>query len=379
MNRVILLLIAAVVLQACQQHTKFRIEGRIANATDKTLYFEHSGLSQTTVLDSVTLDADGSFSFKSNRPAYPDFYRLRIDDKFIHLAIDSTETLTIKADLTNFATGYTIEGSQANTDILKLRSSVSAIQAKLNSISPNMSTEARSAKIVEIETAIDKHKAMAKQLILANPRSSVAYFAIFQKINNTYLFSPYVKDDKPFCAAVATAYNVFMPEYNRTKHLYALVVDAIKNERREIQKANWQSLVDSASTGYIEIALNDRNGKLRKLSELEGKVVLIDFSAFEMENNVAYTFELRELHNKFRSRGFEIFQVSLDRSKLLWEEATANVPWVSVRDDNGQQSEYIRAYNVNQIPTLFVMDKKGVIVSRAESFKTAASTIESLL
>jgi thioredoxin-related protein len=98
-----------------------------------------------------------------------------------------------------------------------------------------------------------------------------------------------------------------------------------------------------------------------------------------MENNVAYTFELRELYNKYKSRGFEIYQVSLDRSKLLWEDASANVPWISVRDESGANTSYISSYNVQSIPTMFLMDKKGVIVTRANDFKTLDAEIAKLL
>ena len=379
MRKYILSISVLVILFSCNQSNKFEVEGVVADSEGQYIILEQNGLLTTTVIDSVKLDSDGSFSFKGPRPEYPDFYRLRIDSKVIDFAVDSCEKITIKANLTNFSTGYSIDGSQTSSDILKLRASLSAIQAKVNALTAELSAEARNARLTEIETDIETHKAMARQLILQNPRSSAAYFAIYQKINNSYLFSPYVKADKPYCAAVATSYNAFMPDYIRSKNLYALVMDAIKTDRKAQNDAAWREIVANSSTGYIDIALNDRTGAERKLSELEGKVILIDFSASEMENNVAYTFELRELYNKYKGRGFEIYQVSLDRSKLLWEDASANVPWISVRDENGQNTSYIASYNVQSIPTMFLMDKKGVIVSRANDFKTLDAEIAKLL
>lgn len=379
MRKNILLLSMVVLLISCNQKNKFKVEGVVSNSNEEVIILEQNGLLETTVIDSVKLDSDGSFSFKAPRPEYPDFYRLRIGQKTIDFAVDSCEQIVVKADNKSFSTGYSIEGSQTNIDILKLKSSLSAIQTKVNALSPDLSADERNARLTEIETDIEAHKAMARQLILQNPRSSAAYFAIYQKINNSYLFSPYIKTDKPYCAAVATAYNAFMPDYIRSKNLYALVMDAIKTERKTQNDAAWREIVNNSSTGYIDISLNDRTGAVRKLSELEGKVILIDFSASEMENNVAYTFELRDLHNKFKSRGFEIFQISLDRSKLLWEEASANVPWISVRDENGPASPYVSSYNVQAIPTMFLMNKKGVIVSRVNDFKTLEAEIGKLL
>lgn len=366
-------------LFSCNQNDKFRVEGIISDAKDQTLYLEHNGLLKVDVIDSVKLNEKGGYSFKAPRPEYPDFYRIRLGEKVVDFAVDSCENLTVNASAAKFTTDYSIEGSQTNTDILKLKKSLAAIQAKVNEVTPDMSTDERDSRFAVIETAIDQHKKMASELILKNPRSSAAYFAIYQKINNSYLFSPYNPKDKPYCAAVATAYNAYMPDYIRTKNLYALVLDAIKKQRKAENNASWREIIDSSAKGYLDIALNDRSGAVRKLSELEGKVVLIDFSAYEMENNVAYTFELRELYNKYSGRGFQIYQVSLDRSKLLWEEAAANVPWISVRDENGPQTSVAASYNVQSMPTMFLMNRKGEVILRVADFKSLDAAIAKLL
>lgn len=364
---------------ACSQQGKFKIEGEVTDAAGKMLYIEQTGLLKTVALDSVKLKADGAYKFKLVSPEYPEFYRLRVEDKVINFAIDSTEHLVIKAAFKNFATGYSVEGSEMNLQIKELRQSLSVIQAKANKLTPQLSASERNALLADVEADIEKHKEMARKIILTNPRSSAAYFAIYQKIGNTYLFSPYVKSDKPYCAAVATAYNAFMPDYIRTKNLYGLVMDAIKAERKAKDSQAWREVLDNASAGYIDIELPDRSGNVRKLSELEGKVVLIDFSAYQMEKSVQYTFELRELYNKYSGRGFEIYQVSLDRSKLLWEESVANIPWVCVRDENGPESVAVSTYNVQSAPTVFLMNRKGEIIARNPDFSTLDASIAKLL
>ena len=371
------LLLPAIV--GCSQQGKFKIEGEVTDAEGKMLYIEQTGLLKTVALDSVKLKADGAYKFKLASPEYPEFYRLRVEDKVINFAIDSTEHLVIKAAFKNFATGYSVEGSEMNLQIKELRQSLSFIQAKANKLTPQLSTSERNALLADVEADIEKHKEMARKIILTNPRSSAAYFAIYQKIGNTYLFSPYVKADKPYCAAVATAYNAFMPDYIRTKNLYGLVMDAIKAERKAKDSQAWREVLDNASAGYIDIELPDRSGNVRKLSELEGKVVLIDFSAYQMEKSVQYTFELRELYNKYSGRGFEIYQVSLDRSKLLWEESVANIPWVCVRDENGPESVAVSTYNVQSAPTVFLMNRKGEIIARNPDFSTLDASIAKLL
>jgi len=379
MKKSLILCLIVLGLISCKQNTKFYITGTIKDAKGEKLYFEHSGLLNTTVLDSVRLRPNGSFKFKSDRPAYPDFYRLRLNDKVITFAVDSCEEINIDAKSTNFATDYTVTGSATSSQIQILRKSVMNIQQLANDLTPDMEANARNAKIAVIEKDIETHKDLARKMILQNPRSAAAYFALYQKVNDTYLFSPYIKSDKPYCAAVATSYNTFMPEYERSKNLYALVMDAIRKERQAKDKEAWNEVFAKQGTGYIDIALPDKNNVARKLSSLIGKVILLDFSAYEAKQSVDYTFALRELYEKYHKRGFEIYQVSLDRNKQLWKQSSENIPWTCVRDENGPNTKFVNSYNISEIPTTFLMDKKGNIVSRSLSFEELKKALEQLL
>ncbi len=363
-------------LIACNSKDNFKVEGIIEKSNKQILYLEQTGLEKTEILDSIKLRDNGKYAFKSSRPKYPEFYRLRIGTQFITFAIDSCEKIVINGDAENFSTNYKVEGSQTNVDIQELRKTVTEIQRKVNLLTPEMGNVEKDAAIAEIEKDIETHKEKTRKLIFQNPLSSAAYFALFQKINNNYLFSPYLKTDKPYCAAVATSYNTFIPESPRTKNLYNLVMDAIKTERKAKQKEAWNEILQSTGKGYIDIELNDRTNTPKKLSDLQGKVVLIDFSAYESEKSVQYTFALREIYNKYKGKGFEIYQVSMDRNKLLWEESTVNIPWVCVRDEEGNS---VASYNISSLPTTFLMNKKGVIVTRSLDFNALNKEIEKLL
>lgn len=351
-------------LAACNKTGKFVVEGNVEGGTGEKIYLEYSGLMKSTLLDSTTINKKGEFRFKAPSPEYPDFYRLKLGNKQIYFAVDSTETITIKSTFDEFSTDYSITGSMSNTDIQILRKSLAKIQSKANQIIRGMKEEERLMLQEDLLKLIEEHKVTARTIILKNPKSTAAYFAIYQKVNDVYVFSPYAKEDKPYCAAVATSYNAFMPEYDRSKNLYGLVMDAIKTEREIRKQEALSEMIANASTGYLEIELPNIQGVKRKLSELQGKVILLDFSAFESRESVAYTFALRELYNKYASRGFEIYQVSLDRNKLLWEESIQNLPWVCVRDENGPQTIAATTYNVTSIPTYFLISKAGEIIGR---------------
>lgn len=376
MKKIIFGFLAIVLLASCNNKNSFKISGTIKDAKGEKLYLQHDGLLKSDILDSITLNEDGEFKFKAPRPEYPDFYSLKLNNKSIVFAVDSCEEITIDTQNEGFATDYKVTGSYTSSKIQQLRKSLMNIEVKISELRKTEDQIAKNAKLEEIKKDIDTHKQMAQKLILEDPRSSAAYFALYQQVSGTYIFTPYDKDDRKYCAAVATAYNVFMPEYNRSQNIYGLVMDAIKNERKEAQRQNWNQLMEEAGKGYIDIALPDKNDKTRKLSELEGKVVLIDFSAYSDKESVAYTFALRDLYNKYHGNGFEIYQVSLDNNKLLWEQSIENIPWVCVRDVNGVNTPYIQTFNIQSIPTTFLMSKKGDIIARDLNFSELESAIK---
>ena len=379
MKKTLIVIFILVGISSCKQHNKFYISGTVKDANGEMLYFEHSGLLKTTILDSTQLSTNGSYRFKSDRPVYPDFYRLRLVKKVITFSVDSCEEITIDANSNNFATDYKVSGSVTSVQIQKLRQSVMNIQRLANALNSGMDASEQNAKIAAIEKAISAHKQMAQRIILQNPRSNAAYFAIYQKVNDTFLFSPYDKSDRAYCAAVATSFNSYMPEYERSKNIYALVLDAIRTDRKAKNKIAWDKIQENNGTGYINIVLPDKNNVERKLSSFIGNVILIDFSAYELKQSVDYTFSLRDLYTKYHKRGFEIYQISLDQNKQFWLQSTKNIPWTCVRDLNGPDTKFAVSYNISDLPTSFLMDRKGNIIARNFGFDDLKKAIEKYL
>ena len=349
-KRLFLFIISVVLFTACTP--KANIEGSIADAEGKTIYLEHTGLTTTTLLDSAKLDANGVFDFSIETPQYPDFYRVRIGNQFVVVALDSTtKNVNIVAsakDLNN----ATIEGSEASMEIQRLRNSNFELQ--------RVAIEGDTAKVAQM---LASHKRLAQEIVLANPRSAAAYYAINQTIKGAYYMTPYNKEDLPFWNAVATAWDLHYAEYERSKELKQNVLLAIGQHRNSELSA--QELVENIKEeGFIDIVLPNRLGEETKLSEYVGNVVLIDFSAYAMEQTAAHTLFLRELYATYHELGLEIFQVSLDADKLLWLEQTRNIPWVCVRDEASVQSRILSTYNVSELPTFFLMDKEGNIIGR---------------
>ena len=132
-------------------------------------------------------------------------------------------------------------------------------------------------------------------------------------------------------------------------------------------------------TGIIDIALRDIHGNVRKLTDLKGKVVLLDFSVFQSPAGAPHNMLLRELYNKYASQGLEIYQISLDADEHYWKTAAANLPWICVRDGNGVYSTNVAVYNVRQVPSIFLINRNNELKLRGEDIKDLEASVKSLL
>ena len=379
--KLIIAAMAALTVASCSNN-KFKVEGEIANAADSVLYFENVGLEGINTLDSVKLSDGGSFSFSQEAPKAPEFYRLRIADQIINVSIDSTETVNVKAKYPQMATEYEISGSDNCLKIKELALKQIDLHKKAMAIQENqaLGVDAANDSILKL---IDAYKNDVKSnYIFKEPMKAYSYFALFQTLGNWLLFNPRTnKDDIKVFAAVATSWDTYYPHAERGQNLHNIAIEGMKNQR--IAEANNADIQIDASkvseAGVLDIALRDNKGAERHLTDLKGKVVLLDFHIFAMDESPARILMLRELYNKYQAQGFEIYQVSLDTDEHFWKQQTAALPWISVRDADGLNSQRLMMYNIQAVPDFFVIDRGNNLVKRAAMIKDLEAEIKKLL
>lgn len=339
-------------------------------------------------IDSVKLGEDGSFAFEETAKdsVCPDFYRLRIAGQTINLSIDSTETISVKAAYPSMSYQYTVEGSENCSTIKELSLKQMKLQALVNEIAQNPNVGVDSADVI-IDRAINAYKQDIKtNYIFKAPMMASSYYALFQTLQvgrvNTLIFNPRNnKDDVKVFAAVATSWDTYYPNAERGKNLHNIAIQGMKDIRIiENQMAAQQLDASKVQVnGVIELALQDNKGVTRKLTDLKGKVVLLDFHLFAGEQSTKRIMMLRELYNKYHAAGFEIYQVSIDPDEHFWKTSTAALPWISVRDEDGIQGASVAKYNVQSIPTFFLIDRSNTLRSRDVQIKDLDAAIKALL
>ena len=364
---------------------KFHVDGTIENAADSTLYFENMSLNGPVKVDSVKLSADGSFSFDGKAPSAPEFYRLRIAGQIINIAIDSTETVNVKAQYPSMASQYEVSGSDDCTRIKELAIMQMQLQSQINMIANNPQLGADAVND-SINKVIENYKGIVKtQYIFKEPMKASSYFALFQTLyaggQSLLIFNPRssAEDVKVF-AAVATSWDTFYPNEERGENLHNIAIEGMKDVRL-LQSRMAGTTIDASkiqTTGIIDFTLADNKGVQRSLSSLKGNVVLLDFHLFANEKSMQRIMMLRELYNKYHAAGFEIYQVSVDPDEHFWKTQTAALPWVSTRVDENTQ-KVLQLYNVGQIPTFFLLDKNCNVVKRDVQIKDIDAEIKALL
>lgn len=376
--------VVAVLGMASCNEKKFHVNGTIGNAADSTLYFENMSLNGPVVVDSVKLSADGTFAFDDKAPTAPEFYRLRIAGQIINIAIDSTETVSVKAEYPGMASQYEVSGSEECSRIKQLTLMQMSLQTQLNAIAsnPQLGADAVNDSVARV---VEAYKTRVKtDYIFKEPMKASSYFALFQTLNaggqSVLIFNPRSSEqDVKVFAAVATSWDTFYPNEERGENLHNIAIEGMK-DIRIIKSKQAQGVIAADkvnTTGIIDFTMTDNKGQERRLSSLQGKVVMLDFHLFAGEKSLQRIMMLRELYNKYHAAGLEIYQVSVDSDEHFWKTQTAALPWISTRA--GDDTRVLQLYNVQQVPTFFLLDRNCNVVKRDAQIKDIDAEIKALL
>lgn len=342
-------------LSSCQNNENWTVKGSVENGSGKQLILESTAYNRWFGVDTVEIKSDNSFSISHKRANHPDIYRLRMDDKTIYIPIDSTETITLTANALSFDTDYKLSGSTQAQIVMKADSMIMAV--------------AREKGVNAISTDSLLHRELGN-IILSDPAGIAAYYVLSKKIGNVSVLNPANKRDNKIIGAIANAYTQKRPNDPRTEYITNLYLQNRQTSTKE-------TTVYLEETPLIDINLFDNEGKKHSLKDVasKGNVILLNFTIYTSEGSPAFNIELNRLYEKYHNRGLDIFQISVDESEFLWRETAKNLPWTTVLNTGSDAVANLRNYNVNILPAIYIINRKGELVERITDLSTLESSI----
>lgn len=341
--------IAAIALAGGCGDKGFKIEGELAESNGDKILLEKADFSgYWTIVDSTRTDSKGKFKFTQPQQSGPEIFRLSLDDRYIYLPVDSTETLTVTSSKQNFGHDFTVTGSDQATRMAQFEKDLIAFVPYFDNAD-----------------SVKNFKKHVYNNYMHDGRGNVmSYYILTKTIGNKPLFDPTTEDFR-YIMAVANSFQQFRPNDTHTPLLLNLAKAA---QRHHNDRNGLHTVINAEEIKVLEIALNDENGNEKKLTDLvgKGKPVVVAFTLMRDGATPEINRQLAELYNSGR---IDIYNVSPDRDQYGWRESASNLPWTTVLDPSAGQDKVFLEYNVGQLPTFFIYDAGGDLIARCLSVK----------
>lgn len=355
---------AAIFMSACS-NDNVKISGRFAGHSDKMIYLEQVLPGNQTLVDSTKLDKKGNFRLGIEiAEGQPTLFNLRYSEDIIPLLLSAGEHVKINS-ICGVSHNYTVEGSEESARIRELKMLLTDGGLKIDSLYRQIVSTTGDQQLKAYAEYINETNRVKREhlaYIISKPGLLSSLYALYQRLpNEPYLFNE--ENDILYYRMVADSIEKYYPESPYVVSLRK-EVDAADNSAALLRLIS--AKMEMGGDGHPEINLPDMYGNDQSLSSLWGHVVLVDFWVSTHGEGRLNNGELRKLYDQTNSKGFEIYQVSLDTEKALWVSAVQNqkLPWITVCDFKGQASPVVNLYNIKSIPTNFLIDRTGQIVGR---------------
>lgn len=351
-SKIITFAAAMTALVSCGSNA--RIDGTVTDAASSEVIVKLLNSNRYEVLDTVKTNAAGQFTYKVDvAEGQPEFvYLFHNDKKLATLLLEAGDKVAVTTDTLGNAE---IEGSEESIKLAEVEKKYADVVKNLDALAVKMNTASTQAEFDAYanemsQTYVAYYRDMVKY-VLGNSHSMTVVPVFYQVLGeNLPLFSQ--QTDALLYSNVADSLETVYPE---SKYVKALRAEA----QRRFGILELQMKIQSAeAVGFPDIELPDLDGKMRKLSDEDARVVIVCFwSAAQAEQNMFNIEFFKPLYEQYHSKGLDIYQVSLDVDKTLWATTVKGqkLPWTNVCDSRGAASPYVTVYNLAAIPAAFII------------------------
>ncbi|MBA3828055.1 MAG: AhpC/TSA family protein [Taibaiella sp.] len=353
-------LVLVVLFASCKNWSnKFTVVGEISGLPEQKVMLEELSVNDViTVIDSTRSKANGKFELNGDA-AEPGLYRLHFgENQYILLAIDKGN-IKITGNW-NALTNYHVEGSSASENLHRFITAIDEHLRDFNTMSMVLDTLQKRGN----DSLLTVAKKEFSEMRFSFTRF-VEQYADTTKSEPNAIFAARIlnmRTEKVFLNAFTQSLTRRFPNTKMTKdfEMYYNQISATTNTP--------PAAMDGPMVGSVAPAINlaTPDGKMVSLASMKGKYVLLDFWASwcgpcrgENPNVVA-------AYNKYKGKNFTVYSVSLDDKKDKWLQAIKadGLTWTHVSDLNGWESAPVRVYNIQSIPSNFLLDTTGRVIAR---------------
>ncbi|MEY4595603.1 MAG: hypothetical protein RLZZ506_15 [Bacteroidota bacterium] len=335
------------------------ISGQIQGAGGLQLFLEAPSDRGVISVAQTEINADGSFELPANIPGLG-LYNLRISDlksSTLWLPLQPNNQLTIQCQLNDFGFKPGIKGVKWATNYAKLMLATQTFETQQNELQQNPQKLGQDAIEQAYASARSKYEAFCVKTI-EQDLSSPLNIMLSMNLLPTTGFEDWNAAHLKTLEKLSKAFTENYPGQAASQNMqaqYAQIEDAFFAYTQ----------MTNGSMAAPDITLPDPSGRSHSLSALKGKYVLIDFWASwcgpcksEMPNVIA-------AYNKYKSKGFTVFSVSLDEDPTKWKEAIQSwgMTWPDhVSDLQGWKSDLPQRFQFDGIPYTVLLNPEGKII-----------------
>jgi glutathione peroxidase-family protein len=384
MRRVLGLLLMTLLFWSCTNKNDVAIKGKYVAGAGETINLEMLNIASTQLMDSAEVKGNGTFKMNFDLKN-PELVLLK-NEKGQYINILAFPGDKINIDITGkYTTDYSIEGSEISEDIKMLVCSVEDAKTKLDSILEQINAledlESPEADVLvsAYRKVFEKQKRSNIKYIIENLSSPASVYALYQRLSpELYIFNE-VKDLQYF-KLVADSLKVKYPNSTLTTSLVADINERMSRYNNMIAM-NKLSEKNVQEAGYIDLEIENPEGKQVKLSSLQGKVILVNFWASWNEESIQSNKILQGVYNKYHQRGFEVYSISMDNNRNTWRSSIdfEEYKWINVSELSYPNSSAALSYNVQGLPTTYLIDREGNIVAKNLNGTQLATWLDNLL
>jgi thiol-disulfide isomerase/thioredoxin len=368
-KKLFLYLFAAMVFAGCKNNTA-HISGTLVNPlSGEYIFLDELKSNELMTVDSMKISDDGTFNFK-REVKYPAFYLLKINEKnFLTMLVEPGEHIILNAYYDSLNYPISVTGSEGTESMAEYNRTLRKTINKLTGLNKIYMQNADSPELPAVIESLDSMaqdclneiNSYTKTYIDEHLASLVSLVALYQQVApNVSVMNP-ARDLKYFVKVDSSMF-ILYPEYEPVTSLHKQVQEMVARIKVETAIAP----VSGEGAEAPEITLPTPESDTIKLSSTRGSVVLLDFWASWCVPCRQENPNLVKAYNLYHMKGFQIYQVSLDKTREAWMKGIQDdhlEKWIHVSDIQYWNSIVVPLYKIESIPFNFLLDKEGRIIA----------------